>query len=127
MSEVSSGMSGHGLGPGAAPVNPPQKTTAQRILLGVVIGLGLLIVLGLGGLVIGVTMKMRGAGSSAGSSAAAPALTLPAGASIEAMEVSGERLILRVKTGAGEEIDIVDTADGHVVSRIQAAPPEIPK
>lgn len=124
MSEVSSGMSTGGLGPEAANVNPPPRTAGQRIILGVVIGLGVLIFLGLGALGVGIAMKMRGGGSP--SAAAASALALPAGASIEAMQVSGDRLILRVKTPQGEEIDIVDTTDGHVVSRIKAAAPEVP-
>jgi hypothetical protein len=120
-------MSADGLGPAAPPVNPAApKTPAQRILVGIVIGLGVLIVLGLGAVAVGIAMKTRGAGPSAAGAPAAT-LTLPAGATIEAMELSGERLILRVKTQAGEEIDIVDTRDGHVVSRIKAAPPAVPQ
>ena len=126
MSEVSSTMSGDGLGREAANVNPPPKTTAQRILIGVVIGLGVLILLGLGALAIGIAKNLKGGHASSVSSAATATLALPAGATIEAMEVSGERLILRVKTPVGEEIDIVDTNDGHVISRIKAAPPDVP-
>lgn len=115
-----------GLEPGGGPVNAAApRTPGQRLLLGVVIGLGLLIMLALGGVVIGLAMKTRGTSPSSGSAAAA--LTLPAGAVIEAMEVSGNRLVLRIRTDTGEEIDIVDTEDGHVVSRIKAAPPGIPK
>ena len=122
-----SDMSSDGVEPGGPSVNPAgaPRPVGQKIMLGVVIFLGLLIVLGLGAVVVGMTMKIRG-GSSSGSAAAAASLTLPAGATIEAMEVSGNRLILRLRTPAGEEIAIVDTLDGHVVSRITAAPPAIP-
>ncbi len=112
--------------PAAAAVNAQGgKGPAHRLVLTVVIGLGILILIGVGALVVGVAMKMRG---HAG--AAAPgtpmALTLPAGARIESMAVSGNRLVLRLKTDTGEEIDIVDTDDGHVVSRLKAAPPDVP-
>ena len=33
---------------------------------------------------------------------------------------------LRVATAASEEIDIVDTDDGHLVSRLKATPPDVP-
>ncbi len=124
-----SDMSRDGVEPGGASVNPPAapRPLGQKIMLGVVIFLGLLIVLGLGAVVVGMTMKIRGGSSPGRAAAQAASLTLPPGASIEAMEVSGNRLILRLRTPAGEEIDIVDTQDGHVVSRIAAAPPEIPR
>ena len=79
---------------------------------------------GLGAVVVGIAKKVGGA-SSASASGGSATLALPAGAQIQEMQVSGSRLILRVKTDRGEEIDIVDTSDGRVVSRISAAPPEI--
>jgi hypothetical protein len=101
----------------------------QKIMLGVVIFLGILILIAMGALVVGLAKKfMHG---SASDSAAVPpmaakSLVLPPGAKIETMQVSGDRLVLKVMTGMGEEIDIVDLKDGHVVSRIRTAPPEIP-
>lgn len=95
-------------------------------MLGVVIFLGILIVLGIGALIVGITMKFRGGGHAPSSAMAAPSLMLQPGSKVDAMQVSGDRLVLRVTTAAGEEIDIVDLKDGHVVSRIRTAPPEIP-
>ncbi|MBU6444103.1 MAG: hypothetical protein KGR48_09355 [Alphaproteobacteria bacterium] len=110
----------------AATVNAGDgRGPAHRLVLTVVIALGILILIGLGALVVGVAIKMRGHSGTASPGAAA-SLALPAGARIESMEVSGNRLILRLKTDAGEEIDLVDTDDGHVVSRLKAAPPDVP-
>lgn len=112
-----------------ASVNQPAaepRPTGQKIVLGVVIFLGILIFLGIGALVVGITMKFRGGSHSPAATVAAQSLMLQPGSKIEAMQVSGNRLVLRVTTAAGEEIDIVDLKDGHVVSRIRAAPPEVP-
>ncbi len=111
--------------PQAASVNATAQGPAHKLVLTVVIVLGILILIGLGALVVGVAIKMRGHSGGAAPVAAA-SLALPAGARIESMDVSGNRLILRLKTDAGEEIDIVDTDDGHVVSRLKAAPPNVP-
>lgn len=125
-----SDMSDDGLAPGAASVNQPAaepRPAGQKIVLGVVIFLGVLIVLGTGALVVGVAMKFRGGGHASSAGVAAQSLMLQPGSKIEAMQVSGDRMVLRVATAAGEEIDIVDLKDGHVVSRIRTAPPEIPR
>lgn len=116
------------MAPGAPAVNPNEapRPLGQKIMLGVVIFLGLLIFLGLGAVVVGVTMKARGHG---GGRSAPAALVVPAmapGSQIESMQVSGERLVLRLKTPEGEEIDIIDLQDGRIVSRIRTAPPEVP-
>jgi hypothetical protein len=116
-------MPGHDVKPAESFVNAPERGPGHRLLLGVVIFLGALLVIGLGALVVGVAKKMGGPSSTAAPEAG---LALPSDARIEAMEVSGNRLILRVAAGTGEEIDIVDTGDGHVVSRIKSAPPEVP-
>lgn len=117
-----------GLEPGGDPVNreagqDPKKGPTYRLMLAVVIFLGVLIVVALGAVAGGLIMKMGGHGASARDTGFA----LPAGAVIEAMEVSGNRLILRVKTDTGEEIDIIDTADGRLVGQVKSAPPGIPK
>lgn len=121
-------MSGDGVAPGAPPVNPnaAPRPLGQKIMLGVVIFLGLLIFLGLGAVVVGVTMKARGHGSAGAAPAALATPALAPGSTIESMEVSGERLVLRLRTPTGEEIDIIDLQDGHIVSRIRTAPPEVP-
>jgi hypothetical protein len=35
------------------------------------------------------------------------------------MQSQPNRLILRLATPAGEEVDIIDTGDGHLVSRVE--------
>jgi Family of unknown function (DUF6476) len=87
------------------------------MLKAVVIGLGVLIVIGLLALVAGVVQRMgvhrpRPAGPGV-------AYALPKGAQILEMHADTGRLILRVRTEAGEEVDILDTQDGHLVARIR--------
>lgn len=123
MSDLSDGT----LGSGTVPANEDSgKGPTYRVMLGVVIFLGILIVIAVAVLVAGFIMKMSGSGPRA-SSGADSAFALPAGAGIETMEVSGNRLILRVRTDAGEEIDIVDIADGRLVGQVKTAAPDIPK
>jgi hypothetical protein len=86
-----------------------------RLLQGVVIGLGVLFVIALVGVVAGVVMKRGGHAAAA----AGGAYALPPGAAILDMRSEPGRLVLRLKTKQGEEIDIVDTADGHLVARIR--------
>lgn len=121
---------------GTASVNPfgpagAQRTPAQRGLMFLVIFLGVLLVMGVAAVVIGLVVKLRQPPAEA--PAAQPAVTaeasswtLPAGARIEAMQVSGDRLVLRVATATGEEIDIVDTTNGRLIRRITAAPAGAP-
>jgi hypothetical protein len=95
-------------------------TPLNRVLLGVVIFLGVLIVLALLALVYGAI-----AGWAKHSTAAAPEATvagslhhLPPGATIVEMKVDNGRTILRLKTKAGEEVDIYDSQSGALVARI---------
>ena len=44
---------------------------------------------------------------------------LPPGAKIVEMQTQQGRLILRLRTQAGDEVDILDTDDGHLVARIK--------
>ena len=44
---------------------------------------------------------------------------LPAGAHIIDMQSQPGRLILRVRDAAGEEIDMIDTQDGHLVGQVR--------
>jgi hypothetical protein len=89
------------------------------MLKAVVIGLGVLIVIALGALIIGMIVKFNDHGASAGV-AAGMRYTLPAGAKVVEMQTQPNRLVLHVRTGAGEEVDIIDTADGHLVSQVRA-------
>ncbi len=50
----------------------------------------------------------------------AAGFTLPEGAKILSSETQPGRLILRIQTAEGEEINIVDTETGKLVGRIKA-------
>lgn len=87
------------------------------MLKAVVIGLGLLIVIALGAVALGIVQKFS---HPAPAPAAGQAFALPQGARIVEMQASGSRLILRVHAAdGGDEIDIVDTSDGHLIARIK--------
>lgn len=86
------------------------------MLKAVVIGLGALIVIALGAVALGIVQKFSGHGAAP---VAATAFALPRDAHIVEMQVQPNRLILHLRSGGGEEIDIVDTTDGHLVARIK--------
>jgi uncharacterized SAM-binding protein YcdF (DUF218 family) len=96
----------------------PQKTTSHRLMLAVVIFLGVLIVIAVCIMVAGLLMKFTGR--------AQPRVTdvgifaLPPDARIVEMQSQSNRLILHLRTPSGDEVDIIDVSDGHVVSRIKA-------
>ena len=46
---------------------------------------------------------------------------LPSGARIIDMQSQPGRLILRVRDATGEEIDLLDTQDGHLVGQVKAS------
>ncbi len=98
----------------------PKKTTSYRLLMAVVIFLGLLIVIALGVLVVGLVTRFAAHGAAR--EGTAPGLVLAPGARIVAMDTQPDRLILRVRTEAGDEIDIVDIRDGSLIGRIKEAP-----
>ena len=91
-----------------ASVSPAQS---HRGLLALVIGLGALFVIAI---VVAIVL-------AATRHAPAPqrAFALPKGAVVVAMQSEQGRLILHLRSAAGDEIDIVDTADGHLVARIK--------
>lgn len=118
-----------GVAPAASPVNGEAaegRGRGFRIVLAVNIVLGLLILIAFGALVVGLFRKIGGHGAGSAPQAIAQPV-LPPDATIKSMDVSGNRLILRVQTRSGEEVDIVDTADGHLIARIGTAAPEIPR
>lgn len=91
-------------------------------MLAVVIGLGALIVIALILLVVGMMRNFSGsAAPQTAASAAQGAFVLPAGAKVVEMQSESGRLILHVRAADGDEIDIVDTEDGHLISRIKAS------
>ncbi len=89
------------------------------MLKAVVIGLGVLIVIALVFLVVGVMTKFNGHAAST-SAQAGTRYVLPTGAKIVDMQTQPGRVILRVRSAAGEEVDIIDTQDGHLVSQVKA-------
>jgi hypothetical protein len=99
----------------------PKKTTSYRLMLAVVIILGVLIVIALGFLVRGLVSKGSPHSASPDSATAAAAFALPPGARIVQTETQPNRLILHVHAPDGDEVDIIDTTDGHLISRIKAA------
>ena len=113
--------------PGMAPLaTPVERGPAYPFLLAAVILLGVLIVIALGVLVVGLSMRLGGHGSSRGDSASAQ-FTLAPGARVVSTDVSGDRLVLRLKGSFGDEIDIIDLETGHLVAKLRsAAPPEKP-
>jgi hypothetical protein len=96
----------------------PQKTTSYQLMLAVVIFLGVLIVIAVCIMVAGLLMKFSNHAQP--HAAEAGSLTLPADARIVEMQSQSSRLILHVRTPSGDEVDIIDIDDGHVVSRIKA-------
>jgi hypothetical protein len=46
--------------------------------------------------------------------------TLAPGSRILSMDSQPGRLILRIKTTTGEEIDILDTQNGHLIGQVKA-------
>ncbi len=106
-----------------ATILDPKASPTYRAAKAAVIILSALILIALGALVAGIVLKMAGKGAAvpAAARSAAFEFALPPGASILSAEVSGDRLVLRVKGPAGEEIDIVDTVTGRLVTRIKTA------
>jgi hypothetical protein len=89
------------------------------MLKAVVIGLGMLIVIALGAVVVGIVQKFSHK-APAPAAGVGQAFALPAGAKIVEMQTSGNRLVLRLHPAeGGDEIDIVDTSDGHLIARIK--------
>lgn len=106
-------------GTGAAP------TGFERSLKIAVIGMGVLIVLGVL-TVIGriVYLASRGPAQSSSSAglAASARLSLPAGATIRTVSLSGDRLAVHYDASTGAGIAVVDLASGRVLSRVELVP-----
>jgi len=103
----------------------PASPASYRGLLALVIILGALIMIGVGALIAGA---MLGAGRRA--DVAAPYVTnVPlAGARMESAELQGNRILIRLSGGAGDELIVVDAASGRLIGRIrvEAAPRSAP-
>lgn len=99
----------------------PATAASYRGLLALVIILGALIMIGVGALIAGA---MLGAGRRADT--ATPYLTsVPApGARIESAEIQGNRILMRLTGGTGDELVVLDAASGRLIGRVrlEAAP-----
>ena len=106
---------------GTGPQIDVKQTAAYRWLKAAVIILGVLILLALGVLVVGFAVKLGGHRAS-GSAGDVISYTPPPGAKLVTMEISNDRLILHLRSAASEEVDIIDTDNGHLVARLKFAP-----
>jgi hypothetical protein len=101
----------------------PASPAVQRGLLALVIVLGVLIMIGVVALIVAATL---GAGRRADAGEATPYLTtVPApGQRIESAEIQGNRILMRLTGGAGDELVILDANSGRVLGRVrlQAGP-----
>ena len=104
---------------GQGPENkiPENQTFAYRAAKWSVIVLSVLIVIAVAALIAGGIRGMNRKTSYAG---ATTTFQLPPGARIIDMQSQPGRLILRVRDSAGEEIDLLDTQDGHLVGQVRA-------
>jgi len=99
----------------------PKATLGYRLSLAAVIFFGVLIVVGVGVLIVGLT---QGWGTSP--SAMPPAtknpvhMTLAPGYTILSADTQPGRLVLRLRSTEKDEIDIIDLNDGHIISIISA-------
>jgi hypothetical protein len=96
----------------------PASTASYRGLLALVIILGALIMIGVGALIAGA---MLGAGRRAEVESAQPFMTaVPApGARIESAELQGNRILMRLSGGEGDELVIVDANSGRLLGRVK--------
>ena len=104
----------------------PQGTLAYRGAKLAVIVLTALIILALIGLVAGAVMKLSGRSTKLLDSGSSQTFALPQGAKILSSETQPGRLILHVRSPAGDEIDIINTDDGKLIGRVMAASPSPP-
>jgi len=115
--------SGVDSGTGSTAVDTNQTTT-YRALKAVVIILGVLIVVAIGTLVVGLFVRFNGH-KRATASDAPVIFTLAPGARLMSSELDASRLVLHVRTHAGDELDIIDTETGRLVVQVKpsAEPP----
>ena len=108
----------------AAHVNPPAERGAlHTFAVTLVVVLSTLIIIGIGLLIYGFlrhSAPMKPALAPVGRPMATRSLTLPAQTRIKTMRVARNRLVLKLDTKQGQEVDIFDLRDGHLVARILA-------
>jgi hypothetical protein len=99
------------------PPIPENQSPAFKAAKLAVFILSVLIILALIALVVG---GIRGMGRKPAYAGATATFQLPPGARIIDMQSQPGRLILRVRDATGEEIDLLDTQDGHLVGQVKA-------
>ena len=104
----------------------PQNSLAYRGAKYAVIILTALIILALIGLVVGAMMKLSGRSTHLIGRGSSASYTLPPGAIILSTESQPGRLIISVRSPQGDEIDIIDTDNGQLISQLKTAPPSPP-
>jgi hypothetical protein len=100
------------------PPIPENQTPAYKAAKLAVIILSTLIILAVIALVVGGIIRL---GKKTPYAGATSTFQLPPGARIIDMQSQPGRLILRVRDAAGEEIDVLDTQDGHLVGQVKAS------
>ena len=100
------------------PPIPENQTPAYKAAKLAVIILSVLIILAVIALVVGGITRLGKKPPYAG---VISTFQLPPGARIIDMQSQPGRLILRVRDVAGEEIDLLDTQDGHLVGQVKAS------
>ena len=92
-----------------------QRSAAYRFLLAAVILLGVLIVIALAVLVVGLSTRLGHYSQNA-----TREFALPAGTQILSTDVSGDRLVMRLRVTGSDEIDIIDLQSGRLVARFRS-------
>lgn len=100
------------------PENPGSQSPAYKAAKLAVIILSALIILAVIALIAGGIARLSGR-TPAKRAPTPSTFTLAPGAHVIAMESQPGRLILRIRTATGEEIDILDTQDGHLVGQVK--------
>jgi hypothetical protein len=101
----------------SASQRPENQTPAYKAAKLAVIILSALIILAVIALVVGGITHL---GRKTPYRGATATFQLPPGARIIDMQSQPGRLILRIRDAAGEEIDLLDTQDGHLVGQVKA-------
>jgi hypothetical protein len=100
---------------------PVQRSAAYRFLLAAVILLGVLIVIALGVLVVGLSIRLGGHRQPDSASVEYP---LVPGTQVLSTDVSGDRLVVRLHGPRGDEVDVIDLRNGHLVAKFRRAEPQ---
>jgi hypothetical protein len=105
-----------------APADPYEARRLRVAKLAVIV-LSALIILAMIGLVVGIVVKSSSrAKTSGGGGEIGVTFVLPPDAQIVSTAADSGRLILHVRSAKGDEVDIFNTDDGHLIARIGSAP-----